>query len=359
MRCLNDIEIQQLADGEGGTDLRAHVEGCAPCAGRLDERRRLMAALTAAVPADLPSPALASRVRNAVRAQAPARGATVLRPSRGAARTPLWVSAIGAAATAAIVAFVVLPRVDSPTSLSAAQIIDRSLEQMTGGTGVEALEYELVLSSAYRERAGLSQGPYRILQVFDRSDPARFKFAQYDRDDVLVTAMAQDPARGRRTEMRRIDGRNYIVHVTGLPGPMLPLPQLLQSHAEMVLRMMQLNADEHMTIVEHPDGKRYVIELPESPEPSAGAPLVLTRARVEIDGQDFRVREFTGRGTLLGLPFDVSFKLIAQVKAATVDPSEWEVEQGPDDVVVEGEGSGEFSDSMAVVLRELGRTQGR
>lgn len=356
MRCLNDVEIQQLADGEAAVELVAHAKHCARCASRLDERRTLMVTLAAAVPADVPSPALASRVRDAV--YAPARGATVLRPSWGT-RKPLWASAVATAAAAAVIMFVVLPRVDAPATLSAARILDRSLERMTGGTGVELLEYELVLSSDYRRRVGLSEGPYRIVQVFDRSNPARYRLAQFDRNDVLVSATAQDPARGRRTEMRRVDGRNFIVHVTSLPGPMVSLPQLLQTQAESILRLMQLEADEHLSVLEDSNGAHYVIELPELPPASAGAPLVLHRARVDIDARDFRVREFFGSGALLGLPFEVSFKLISQIKTASITPAEWEIEQGPDDVVIEGDGVGEADDSMMVVLRELGRMQGR
>jgi hypothetical protein len=358
VRCLTDIQIQQLADGENATVLGPHVAHCTDCAARLDERRRLMATLTSTIPADVPSSALPSRVRDAVHAARSARGATVLRPAWGP-RKPLWASAIATAAAAAIIMFVVLPRVDAPATLSAAQILDRSLEQMTGGTGVEVLEYELVLASDYRRPIGLSEGPYRIVQLFDRSNPARYKLAQFDRNEVLVAATAQDPARGRRTEMHRIDGRNFIVRVTSLPGPMVSLPQLLQTQAASILRLMQINADEHLSVLEDSSGVHYVIELPGLPAAAAGTPLVLSRARVDIDGGDFRVREFSGRGALLGLPFEVSFKLIAQVKAASVLPGEWEIDQGPEDVVIEGDGSGEADDSLTVVLRELARMQGR
>jgi hypothetical protein len=216
-----------------------------------------------------------------------------------------------------------------------------------------------VLSSDYRRAAGLSEGPYRIVQLFDRGNPGRFKFAEFDSGDVLVAATSQDPALGRRTEMQRVDGRNYIVHVTSLPAPMVSLPQLLQTQAEAVLRLMQLNADQHLTVVENADGKHYVIELPEAPAAPAGAPLVLNRARVEIDGRDFRVRDFSATGTMLGLPFDASFTLITQIKAANLAPGDWEIEIGPDDVVIEGAGEGEFSDSTRIVLRELGRRIGR
>ena len=355
MACLNNVEIQQIVDGEGRTERQAHIADCARCATRVDERRHLMAGLTAAaVPDDVPSPMLEARVRAALRAPASARGATVLRPRGAAVRKPLWVSALAAAA-AGMVVFLVLPRVGAPTSLSAAQIIDRSLVQMTRGTGVELLEYRLVLSSDYRRGPGLPEGPYRIVQLFDRSNPERFKFAAFDRDDVLVAATSQDPVQGRRTELQRIDGRNYVVHVTSPGAPIPSIPQLLQAQAEAVLRLMQINADQELTVVDNADGRHYVIELPESPAAPTGAPLVLNRARIDIDGRDFRVRDFSAAGVLLGLPFDVSFTLLTQVKAASVEPALWEIESGPDDVVIEGEGEGDFSDSTRIVLRELGR----
>jgi hypothetical protein len=356
MGCLSDVEIQELADGEGGSDRLAHVKNCGTCAARLDERRRLMAVLAGSDPADVPSPALAARVRGAVHAQT--RGATVLRPSPPASRRPLWVSLVGAAAVAVIVLFVMLPRVDAPATLSAAQIIDRSIDQMARGSGIETLEYELSIFPAYGP-AGLFDGPYRIVQVFDRETPTRFTFSTFDRIGVRVAALAQDPVRGRRTELRRIDGRNYIVHVTSLAEPMLPVPQLLQAQAETVLRIVQLHAGEHLTIVGEGDSQRYVIELAAPAAAPPGAPLALERARVEIDGDDFRVREFSGAGLLLGVPFDVSFRLIRQSRASSVPADAWAIAEGPDDVVVAGEAAAGAPDAMAVVLRELGRLQGR
>jgi hypothetical protein len=358
--CLNDIEMQRLADDEGGMEQRSHVRECARCAARFDERRRLMADLAATVAsAGVPSPALAGRVRESMRAHTPARGATVLRPARAAMRRPLWASLAGAAVVAAIVVFLVLPRVGAPSTLSAAQIIDRSIVQMTGGSGVELLEYELVLASEYRWRAGASEESYRIVQLFDRGNPAHFKFAQFGRDGVLLSATAQDPVQARRTEMQRVDGRNYIVRVTSLPAPLLPLPQMLQTQAEAILRAMQLDGDQHLTLLDDPDGPHYVIVLPSAPPAAAGTPLVLNDARVDIDGRDFRVRAFSAHGMLLGVPFDVSFTLINQIKAAAVAPGDWEIEPRPEDVVIEGPGDGEINDSLSVVLRAIGQMQGR
>ena len=366
MNHLTDVDLQLLADDEGTASLRAHADDCSVCRAKLEERRRTMARLASAAGTGEPSPELISRVRTAVRSAqhsaGAARGATVLRLERSLPRRPLWASVVAAAAAAAIIVFVVLPRVDAPATLSASQVIDRSLERMTGGSGIELLEYEMVLSSQYRRGAGLSEGPFRIVQVFDRQNPARFKFLQFDRDGVLVAATAQDPSRGRRSEMTRVDGRDYIVHVTSLPGPLLSIPALLQSQGEAMLRMMQLNADPHLQTIETPHGPAYVIEMPPllgSATPAA-VPLDVHRARAVIDARDFRVLEFATAGTLLGQPFDVSFKLLSQeINGDSLPTDAWELDEDADDVVIEGEGTGEFTDSMSVVLRELGKTRGR
>jgi hypothetical protein len=229
---------------------------------------------------------------------------------------------------------------------------------MTGGRGVEILEYELVLASTFRQQNGLSEGPFRIHHVFDRDNPGRYKLAQYDQDGVLQMAASQDPARRRRSELMRVDGRNYVVHVTQLRESVLSIPEIVQAQAESVLKMMQATSDENLTVVDGLDGRLYVIEMPALPVTSAAMPLDLHRMRVEIDGEDFRVRRFAASGVLLKQPFDISFKLLRQVKAASIAPAGWEIPTGADDVVIEGESSGEPSNEViSIVLRELGKTR--
>lgn len=358
MRCLTDVELQSLADGEGGGADGAHAMSCAICRAKLQDRHRQIKRLTMLADEDVPMPlALEERVMRAVTA-APVRGATALRPAAPRSLRPLWLSGLGAVAAAAVVIMVVLPRVDAPATLSASQIIGRSLERMTTGQGVEILEYELVLASALRGARGLSDGPYRIIQMFDRRNPQRYRFAELDRDGVLQAAAAQDPARGRRSELIRVDGRNYIVHVAS-PEPLPSLPEILQAQAESVLKTMQVTAGDHVSVEEGPDGKVYVIEMPPLASVTGGVPLDLRYARVVIDGGDFRVREFAAGGVLFKQPFDLSFKLIRQEKAAAVGADDWEIPVADGDVVIEGEGAGRLDDVMTIVLRELGKTQGR
>jgi hypothetical protein len=360
MRCLTDVEVQAVADGEATDDHRAHAIACGRCGAKLEARRADMARLTGLAGGGPIPASLEDRVRRAV-AVAPVRagvqGSTVLRSPASRSFRPLWVSALGAVAAAAIVIVAVLPRVDAPATLSASQIIDKSLARMTTGRGVEILEYELVLDSTIRQ-TGLSDGPFHVIQMFDRDNPGHYKFAEYDADGVLQGAAAQDPARRRRSELIRVDGRNFIVHVH-TPEPMPSIPEMVQAQAESVLRMMQLAADQNLTVVDGPGGRQYVIEMPPMPAVSAAVPLTLDHARVVIDAADFRVREFTASGVLLKQAFDLSFKLISQIKAAAVAQADWEIPVGADDVVIDGEGSGRLDDVTGVVLRELAKAQAR
>jgi hypothetical protein len=369
MRCLTDVELQGVVDGETTEDHRAHAIACARCGPRLEARRADMARLTGLSGGGSVPASLEERVRRAVAAapvlaaiqgtaQGTVQGATVLRPSASRSFRPLWASALGALAVAAIVIVAVLPRVDAPATLSASQIIDKSLARMTTGRGVEILEYELVLASTSRQAQGLSQGPFHVVQLFDRDNPGHYKFAEYDAAGVMQSAASQDPARRRRSELIRVDGRNFIVHVQ-MPEPLPSLPEMVQAQAESVLRMMQLGADQHLTVVDGPGGRQYVIEMPPMPPVSAAVPLTLDHARVVIDGADFRVREFNARGVLLKQPFDLSFTLISQIKAASIAPGDWEITAGDDDMVIEGEGSGRLDDVTSVVLRELAKARGR
>ena len=56
-----------------------------------------------------------------------------------------WMSVAATAAVVALVVFVVLPRFGSPTRLSAAQVLERSLQTLATGTWVESLDYELTI----------------------------------------------------------------------------------------------------------------------------------------------------------------------------------------------------------------------
>lgn len=62
MTCLNDIQIQALADGEVDAAAAAHASACARCGERVQERRLLMGAIERSI--DVPVPVPISTARN-------------------------------------------------------------------------------------------------------------------------------------------------------------------------------------------------------------------------------------------------------------------------------------------------------
>ena len=372
MRCLTDVDVQTVVDDEATEASRAHVAGCSRCRDRIDERRREMAAVRALVQRqgaggpgghgadgdDLP-PALEARLRQALAVQRPVRGATALRgpaspaTSLAAWRRAGWMSALATAAVVALVVFFVLPRFGAPTSLSASQVLGRSLETLSGARGIEQLEYELVVGGALNES-------HRIEQLIDHEQPRRFRLATYSAGGVLESAISQDPVSRRRSQLVRVDGRNYIVRLTSVRSPILSLPEMAQAQIEAAVTMMQATSDQKLTIVDSPNGKQYIVEVPPMTLKSGAGMLDLHQARALVDGRDFHLDALDVSGTLLKQPFSVSFKLITQVlrHPADVAPAEFEIQAGPGDVVLEGEASNDpLSDMLTTVLRELGRVK--
>jgi len=371
MACLNDVDVQTLADDEATEASRAHVAACSRCRARVDQRRREMASISALVAAEgSVTPALDARVRDAVSSlqhstsartvrateASAVRGATVLRatPAPASWRRVGWVSALATAAVVALVVFLVLPRLGAPTSLSASEILGRSLQTLSSTHGIELLEYELALD-------GVPDGPRRIEQLIDHDNPHRYRLANYGAGGVLQSALSQDPVTGRRTEFIRVDGRNYIVAMTSMRNPVLSLPQMAQAHIEVAITMMQASGDQNLSIVEGPEGRQYVIQMPPATTNAAAGMIDLYQARAVIDARDFRLQEFQASGALLKQPYSLSFKLLRRVvrEASEVSPDEFAIPAGPGDVVLEGEATSDpLSDVITTVLRELGRLKG-
>ena len=350
MGCLNDVEIQAVADNEATDKYHDHIAGCERCWARVVDRRREMARLMAITNEGGAPPSLETRVRQALASAPPVRGATALRGPRPSRRSIGWISAVATAAAIAIVVFGVLPKFGAPTELSAAQVIGRSLDRLTAITGVETLEYELMLNAT----------PFRIYQVFDRANPGRYRIDQFNPDGSLHAAVSQDPASRSRSELVSVDGRRYIVRIRSLKEPLLSVPEMVQAQIEAVLTMLQATGDGRVTIVDAPQGKQYVVEMPAVSTVSSKAMLDLSSARAVIDAADFKIREFRASGTMLKQRFDVSFTLIQQVTAAAVAPQDFEIAAASGDIVLDGDASADpFHDSIDIVLRELGRLKVR
>lgn len=358
MRCLTDVELQALADGEAGEMTAVHLAGCGRCRDRVEEIRRRIADITALVDraGDMP-PAVEARVRQAVTSGRGVRGATSLRGPlpAGSWRRAALASALATAAVIAVV-FGALPRFGAPTTLSASEVLGRSLQTlqtMSSTHGIERLEYDLFVE-------GLTHGTWRVEQLIDYERPTRYRIAAYEADGALHAAMSQDPLRRRRSQLVRVDDRNYIVTVGSIRNPILSLPQMVQALVETAITTMQATSDQKLAVLDGPGGQQYVIEIPPAAPRSAVSTLELYRARTVVDGADFRIREFEAAGTLLRVPFLVSFKLIQRTvrPAADVPASEFDIQPGPGDVVLEGlpadEPAGEL---LNTILRELAKTR--
>src|SRR6266513_4447289 len=100
-RCLNEYELQAVADNEASREHAAHVQHCPECAERFAARVRLTARATAAAA----SGELPPSVRDAIRLRlqgSPGAGATTLRPVR---TVPQWAWSAPLTAAAAILLF--------------------------------------------------------------------------------------------------------------------------------------------------------------------------------------------------------------------------------------------------------------
>ena len=357
MRCLTDIEVQAVVDDEASEEHRAHADTCEECRARVRERRGQMETIASLIDADgMPSSTFHSRVRTAIAANAdPAsdvRGSTVLRASRPSAWRRLGlVSALATAAIIALFVYGVMPRLGAPMTLSASEILSRSLQTITSGSGVEMLEYEVSLD-------GMVNSPVVIRQMIDRDNPNRYRVASYHADGTIASAISQDPVTQRRTQLFHVDGTNYIVRVNGIHNPVLSLPQMAQALVETSIGIMQAKSDQQLTVEDGPNGRRYIIDIPPVTPKNPAATLDIFGARAVISGTDFRIQEFEATGSLLKQPFAVSLKLRMQRYLGGATPS-FDIVPEPGDVVLQGAaGDDPLSELMTTVLRELGRVRG-
>ena len=175
MSCLNDAQIQSIVDREAGDAVRQHVTSCARCQVRVRERETVMRGIGQAMSliGDVP-PDVSRRVERAL-AEGSTPGATRLRESRAArwswlrAGRMMW--SVGAVTAATLLAVVfVAPIVRGPATVSAAEILAKSANQLAAQptTGVELLEYELVLDGVPKEMMpDGADGTYRVQQAID------------------------------------------------------------------------------------------------------------------------------------------------------------------------------------------------
>jgi hypothetical protein len=380
MACLTHDQIQALADGEADAVLQQHAASCARCADRVRERQAVVAAMRDSLTADAALPhQLTQRVEAALTAApnpspfgstAAARatsgrvGATRLRsggrePSR---RRAFW-SAAGAVAATLIAVLFIAPLMKGPTTVSASEILAASANRLAESptTGVEALEYELVLDGVPREMMpDQKDGTYRVKQLFDHGTKGRYHFTLYGPDGQIESSIAQDPVNGRRTMLLRMDDRLYRFDFTLPANAPLSLPEIERLHMQASVAMMQASGDQLLQTVTTADGPAYRIDVPRVEVKATNAVWDLSEAHALIDASDYRVLELAVKGSFLKQPYSISFRLLRRDvnSGADVPASDFEIPDTPDAVRFQGEGSAiPARDAFFAVLREVAKSR--
>jgi hypothetical protein len=358
MTCLTDARIQAVADREATAAESAHVTACAHCAERVRERQGALAALEHAM-AGGPAmpPAAARRIEMSLRQGG---GATRLHGNMTSPfRRRALVSGVAlAAATLALIVFVPLLMTDRG-AVTAAEILAESASRLTAANaaGVEILEYELnidgVPGDVVPQHPG---GTHRIWKAIDHTMPGRYRFATYAPDGRLLSAIAQDPARGTRTIVMTIDRQVYRFEFTLPADPGPSLPEIEQLHMQASVGMMQASGQQMLEIVDTPSGRQYRIEVPEVVETSGNPVWDLTQARVVIDANDYRITEFAAKGMFLRQPYSVAYKLNRREITAAAAPDLFEIPAIAGQMTLQGEGTvAPPRDAFVLALRELSK----
>jgi hypothetical protein len=377
MSCLNDSQIQAVADHEAAQDAVAHAESCRRCGERVVEFARRASRLerVVATPAVMPAN-LAARVRETIDGRAhirhgessrgyggQARGATRLRYEPDA--RPFWLRAgwsTAAVVAAAIVAFVfIIPAIRGPETVSAAGILAESANRLSQvpQTGVELREYQLALDGIPRELTrDHPDGMYFIRQTIDHGRPGRFRFTSYIADGRLLSSLAQDPVTRNRVSLMRVDDRYYRFEFVIPPNDVPSLPEIERLHMEASIKMMQASGQHVLQESVHDGRKQYLVEVPQVSSANAGAVWDLTHARVLVDAEDFRVSEFSASGTFLRQPYTISYKMLTRSVVSSVDPAAFEVPHQAGEVLISGEGTANpAGDALIGALRELAKVK--
>jgi hypothetical protein len=388
MNCFNDAQIQSIVDGEavvgdkageavvgdkageavvvdkageGGERVRAHLASCARCQMRVRERETVMRTLREAMslPAELPHD-VSLRVERAL-ADGSTPGATRLREThvpRWSWQRSIWSAGAVAAATLLAVVFVA-PIVKGPATVSAAEILAKSATLLAAqaSTGVEVLEYELVLDGVPREMMpDHADGVYRVKQIIDHDANGRYVVATHGPGGQLLSSVAQDPTTRRRVVAILVDDQPYRFEFNVPASVTLTLPEMERLHMQASVAMMQASGDQQLHVIDTPDGRQYRIQVPQISGQTSTAMWDLTAAEVVVDANDHHIVEFAVKGTFLKQPYSVSYRLISRTLGARVAADAFEVPRDPRAIEIEGEGSAiPGRDVLVASLRELAR----
>jgi hypothetical protein len=360
MTCLTNPRIQAVADGESSSAEHEHVASCAGCTERVAMRRAQTASL-AELSNGIEMPAeSALRIEHSLASN---RGATRLRvpDQRRRWHPPVWGTGGLVAATLAAVLFVAPMLKQDGGTVSAAEVLAHSASRLsqTVASGVEVLMYELVLDGVPKAMAvDHANGTYRVWQAIDHDHPGRFRFASTAVDGTPISSIAQDPASGRRTLFLNLEGQPFRFNVTIPAEQGISLPELERLHMEASIAMMQASGNQMLEVIDTPDGRKYRIAVPHVTAPVSSPVWDLTEARVLIYADDYRVSEFSVKGTFLKQQYSVSYRLLSRSIVDKMEEGVFDVPEVPGEIVISGEGSAvPARDAMVLALRELARAK--
>jgi hypothetical protein len=338
-RCLNEYELQAVADNEASREHAAHVEHCPQCAERLAARVRLTARVTpAAGSGELPP-----GVRDAIRSRlqgSPGTGATTLRPIR---TVPRWAWAAPLAAAAAVLLFfVIVPGIDRRTTVSAAEILGRSRTALAAqSSGIEVLTYDLELAGVLADLVPEEQsGRFTVQELVDHDHEGRYRVVKLAADGQMVGGAADDPLRGTRARYMWADGRGFLLRFEGATSTFLSLPALKRTALQTFIGLMQAGRMQTMREVQRDGEACYEIVVPGSGV-TTGMLVTLDRARAVVTAVDARLVEFSAAGTAADRPFTIDFALRSREvrPATTAQDSDFDIAAQPGDIVLQGDAS--------------------
>ena len=332
--CLNEYELQAVADNEAPPEHREHVEQCAACANKVAERRRLAERVAGAMgSAEMPDAARAQLRARII--DAPATGATTLRAVR---KTPRWAWTVPLAAAAALLLyFVVVPGIDRQTTVSAAEILGRSQAALSAPLrGLELFLYDLEIGGALGDLVpGEQAGRFTVEELIDHDHDGRYRIVKLAPDGRVVGGAADDTVRGTRTRYIRVNGRGFLLRFNGAAPTALSVVALKKSAMQIFIGLMQASSDQTMRELDRGGEHCYEITIPAVSVP-ATAIVSLDRARAVITASDSRLVEFSAAGTLSGQAFTIDFAQRFHEWNGT-GTEDFDIAAEPGDTVLEGD----------------------
>ena len=358
-RCLNEAELQAVADNEAPPDHLAHVDHCAACGGRVAARQRLVNRLREAAAnlgdmSDSRRAQLRTRVINP-----PAAGATTLRAARNRAR---WMWGVPAAAAAALLTyFVIVPGIDRQTTVSAAEILGRSQAALSAPlTGVEFLSYDLEIGGALADLIPADQaGRFTVQELIDHDHDGRYRIVKLAPDGSVVGGAADDTVRGIRTRYARVNGRGFLLRFDGAAPTALSVVALKKSALQIFIGLMQTSTSQTLREFERAGEPCYEISIPGVTVPATSL-VALHGARAVVTAADSRLVEFSAAGSVSGQPFTIDFtQRLRMLNSGPTADDDFELKPQPGDVVLQGDATNNpLWDVLTRVLEALPASAG-